>query len=584
MTFGRDREKPIIPRNRMIECSARIASDGTLLQFPDEQEIDRLSGQLSGLGVRAASVNLLNAYANPAAERDLARALSEACGGLPVTCSTDIWPEMREYERGTLAAINAYIHPPMVRYFDGLERRLRDIGIECSIFITASNGGTVSIDTARTTPVVTLFSGPAAGVLSAVDSIDTLDTRNIVSFDMGGTSSDISICEDGETPVSVSAMVGDYPIVMPVLDVAAIGAGGGSIASVDDGGWLKVGPRSAGSRPGPVCYGVGGTEPTLTDGLAVLGYFPSGSILDGSVPLNMDLAATALDGLGGRLGLQAEDRAAIAATQVLRVTTSNMAAEFQKQFARKGLDPRDFTLMAYGGCGPQTAVFLAEEVGIRSIVVPLEPGVFCARGALVADLRRDFVRTLRTPLRQSAGASKELIEAAGDLQKDAEDWLANDGATCSQHHTQFSAEVKYEGQAFTMRVICPVDLPFESLQAEITRGFHDQHKRVYGFDKTDADLFLVSLCATAIGNTPAIPTGSAQAEAQQDQTRRHRCWFGGWLESPVVARSSLAAGSVLKGPVIVEQSDTTIVIAPGWTAVTQPAGHLLMTMDGETAA
>ena len=423
--FHASKEEPLVPRHRIIEVGARLSANGTTTQLPDDIALKEIAAQLNTLDVDAAALVLINGYTNPSVEKELAQKISDKTNGLSITSAAAIWPEIREYERTLIACLNAYIQPLMQRYFEGLKTGLARDGVHAPILVTASNGGSLSIGSAQERPVETILSGPASGVMAAARLAATSGVRAIITFDMGGTSSDIAVAQDGSAALATKTDIGGLPLVLPVVDVSAIGAGGGSIVWVDDHGVLKVGPRSAGAMPGPISYGRGGTEPTVTDCYLTLGYIDPTGFLGGRMQLESAPAAAALAQIGNRIGFQDENAAAEAAQGSLAVTTAGMATELYKTLAARGLDPASFALVPFGGAGPTHANLLAEEVGIARIVVPPAAGTFCALGAAAADLRRDFVRSLRRELDEATAAT--LAETFEALAAEGNDWLNQEG-------------------------------------------------------------------------------------------------------------------------------------------------------------
>lgn len=363
------KEQPLIPRDRIVEIAARIAPDGTPNLVPDAAEIARVTAELKRLAPQAVALVTVNGYANPAAEAALARRLEVGLAGVTVSSASEIWPEIREYERTLVACLNAYIQPLMRTYLARLTQRLAGLGITAPVYITASNGGSLSIESAVARPVETILSGPASGVTASARLAGDAGITRIITFDMGGTSSDIAVSESGKPEFATRTDIGGLPLVLPVIDVGAIGAGGGSIVWIDDYGVLKVGPSSAGADPGPAAYGRGGTAPAVTDCYLVTGIVDPDQFLGGRMRLDRDAAAAALAPLGVRLGFPIEKAAAETARAALRVATSRMATELYKSLAQRGLDPAAFTLVPFGGAGPTHANLLAEEAGIGRIVV-----------------------------------------------------------------------------------------------------------------------------------------------------------------------------------------------------------------------
>lgn len=569
--FHASKEEPLVPRHRIIEIGARLLANGTTTQLPDDTALEAVAAQLNTLDVDAAALVLINGYTNPSVEKELAQKISEKTHGLSITSAAAIWPEIREYERTLIACLNAYIQPLMQRYFEGLKTGLAREGVHAPILVTASNGGSLSIGSAQERPVETILSGPASGVMAAARLAATSGVRAIITFDMGGTSSDIAVAQDGSAALATKTDIGGLPLVLPVVDVSAIGAGGGSIVWVDDHGVLKVGPRSAGAMPGPISYGRGGTEPTVTDCYLTLGYIDPGGFLGGRLQLESAPAAAALAQIGNRIGFQDENAAAEAAQGSLAVTTAGMATELYKTLAARGLDPASFALVPFGGAGPTHANLLAEEVGIARIVVPPAAGTFCALGAAAADLRRDFVRSLRRELDEATAAT--LAETFEALAAEGNDWLDQEGEQSTGRLFEKAADMRYVGQAYELRVaLNDVDADVHA----ISEAFHREHERIYGFRDSAAEVELGTARLAVIGVTPDLaaqefPTGDGKPGIKGKRRLFHK---GAWLDADIYDRHSFRADDRVCGPAIIEQEDTTTILLPGWIANCDKAGNL----------
>ncbi|MFC4009323.1 hydantoinase/oxoprolinase family protein [Nonomuraea purpurea] len=662
------KEEPLVPRNLIVEIPARLGPRGEPAAVPDAAELDRVAERLRATRADAAAVVVLHGYTDPDFEEGVAASLRERLPGLPVTASATVWPEVREYERALVACMNAYIQPLMRDYFTRLERRVRGLEVAAPIFISASNGGSMSLRSAAERPIETVLSGPAAGVAAAarlarhlgdVKSAGNVEgvggTGGIVTFDMGGTSSDIAVTVGGSPELATHTTVGGLPLIVPVVAVNAIGAGGGSVVWVDGQGVLKVGPGSAGADPGPVAYGRGGDRPTVTDCYLVTGLIDPATFLGGRMPLDADAAAKALNGLlPGGDGQSAPDTAvagtastaaaagalrvttaagtaATAAAGALRVATAGMATELQKIMAQRGLDPRGFTLVPFGGAGPTHAAMLAEEVGISHIVVPPTAATFCALGAAGADLRRDFARSLRRTL--DPDSAERLTGVLAELSAQAHDWLAEQGdsltgqprdpltgprnpqteqphnpltrphdpqteqprnpltrphdsqtgqprdALVEQHgdgpvaRLSAAADMRYSGQAYELRVpLDPSGLDVES----IAEAFHAEHERLYGFRDQHAPIELGTARLGVVGpvaELPPVPVPRGTG-APLHSGRRPVLLAGAWHDAAVHQRPSLGVGDAFDGPAIVEQDDTTVVVPPGWSGDVDGAGNL----------
>ncbi|SEH02110.1 N-methylhydantoinase A [Nonomuraea solani] len=569
------KEEPLVPRNRIVEIPARLGPGGDPVTEPDADALDRVAARLAAIGADAAAVVVLHGYTRPAFEEGIAASLRERLPGLPVTASATVWPEVREYERALVACLNAYIQPLMDDYFRRLEQRVRALGVSAPIFISASNGGSMSLRSAAERPIETVLSGPAAGVAAASRLAREADLTGIVTFDMGGTSSDIAVTVGGTPELATHTTVGGLPLILPVVAVNAIGAGGGSVVWADGHGVLKVGPASAGADPGPVAYGRGGDRPTITDCYLVTGLIDPATFLGGRMRLDPGASGKALSEitLSNGPGGGAEEVAAGA----LRVATAGMATELQKIMAQRGLDPRRFTLVPFGGAGPTHAAILAEEVGVAHIVVPPTAATFCALGAAGADLRRDFARSLRRTL-DAAGAAR-LADVLAELSDQAREWLADQHATGPQTRLRLSAaaDMRYAGQAYELRVPLPGggENPFGD-RAAVAEAFHAEHERLYGFRDQHAPIELGTARLDVVSPVADLPSATVPPGTGEPRPagRRRVLLAGAWHDAAVHHRAELGVGDAFAGPAIVEQDDTTVVVPPGWSGDVDRAGNL----------
>ena len=561
------REAPLVRRTEMFEIDARMRSDGSIDTEPSAEALAALGAQLAAAKVDAVAVMLLNSYRDAALEHRVAAALRPHLGSVPVTCSADLWPEVREYERALVAGLNAYIAPMMDAYFTRLSARAAALGVVGPIYITANNGGTLSLETARARPIDTVLSGPASGVVASCRVGGAAGQDKLITLDMGGTSADISIVGAGTPEFTTATFVGDFPLMMPVVNVAAIGAGGGSVLWVDDQGVLKVGPRSAGADPGPVAYGRGGTEPTVTDAYLALGILDPTKFLGGRMTLDGAAASAALTALGARIGLDGPATAEAA----LRVASAKMAAELIKLLATAGADPRDHALVAFGGAGPTHATLLAEEAGLNRVLVPTAPGNFCALGATLADVRRDYVRTARHLVGAGAPGWPAIAAALSELTAQARAWVADEGALIGAHDLAIILRARYPEQAYELDVAVPA----EGLDGDVAaQKFHEAHQRLYGFSEAASPVQITTVRLSVIGRVPpvALPDAAATTPVPTGMRAvRHR---GGTVAATVFSRATLGAGARLQGPAIIEQQDTTTWLAPGWTATVDRIGTL----------
>jgi N-methylhydantoinase A len=569
--FHASKESPLVPRDHVVEIAARLNRHGEPTQSPDDAELAEAASALRALAPDAVALMLINGYANPRFEGALAERLSTALEGVPVSSASVIWPEIREFERTLVACMNAGIQPLMQGYFDRLQDRLARDGVTAPIFVTGSNGGSLSVATARLRPVETLLSGPASGVMAASRLAGEAGLARIISFDMGGTSSDIAVSTDGEPEFATRTEIGGLPLVLPVVAVSAIGAGGGSVLRVDAQGMLKVGPQSAGADPGPVAYGRGGTRATVTDCYLVTGLIDPDRFLGGRLRLDHVAAERALAEIAAQLGLTGPDAAAQAAWGALRVATSGMVTELFKTMASRGLNPAEFALLPFGGAGPTHANLLAEEAEILRILVPGPAATFCALGAVAADLRRDFVRSLRRRLNPSSAA--ELAALFSSLNDEARLWLAGEGDLARSVEFQYAVDMRYSGQAYELRV----GLPHGAAgPADIAEAFHAAHERLYGFRDLQAPVELSTARLAIIGRVaPVALPRLARAIGSPVPGGRRRVFLGdGWIDAAVFDRAGLGAGHRIMGPAIIEQDDTTTPVLPGWAAHVDDHGNL----------
>lgn len=563
------KEEPLVPRDRIVEIPARLGPDGRPVRTPDDRELARVAEELAATGAEAAAVLVLHGHTDPAFEARLTERLGALLPGLPLTSSAAIWPEVREFERALVACLNVYIQPLMRRYFDRLEALLDGLGVTAPVYIAASNGGSLSLRSAAERPIETVLSGPAAGVTAATRLGRAAGIHRIVTFDMGGTSSDIAVAVDGEPEFATHTTIGGLPLILPVVAVSAIGAGGGSVVRADEHGVLKVGPDSAGADPGPVAYGRGGTRPTVTDCYLHTGVIDPATFLGGRMDLDAPAAARALGRVAEGLGFDSGDQAADGA---LRVATAGMAVELQKTLAGRGLDPAEFTLVPFGGAGPTHAAVLAEEVGIREVVVPPTAATFCALGAVGADLRRDFARSLRRDLDDTSVAALSDILAA--LESQARGWLSEQGPATGTAQLTLAVDMSYTGQAYELRVALASPLT----PAGLTEAFHLEHERLYGFRDATAAIRIgtarLAISAAGPDLTPAALPDTANAAPPGPAYHRTVLLSGRRVTAEVHKRDALHAGHTLTGPAVVEQDDTTVLVPPGWSATVDPLGNL----------
>ena len=575
--FTLRKEEPLVPRNLVFEIGARVRADGKVVERPSDADLDRLASDLDAAGVEAITVLLLNSYAFPETERELAEALRHRLPGVPITESAAIWPEQREFERGLVAIMNAYVQPLMSAYLARLEERVAETGVKAPIYITASNGGTLSIDTARERPIDTVLSGPASGLVAATRVARTLGRTGIITVDLGGTSCDLALNQGEEPEYATSTRVGDYPLVVPVVNVRAIGAGGGSVLWVDPQGVLKVGPESAGADPGPACYGRGGTRATLTDCYLLVGLIHPEHFLGGRMRLDREAAREPLDAIAERIGYEGADRAVRAADAALRVASAMMANELSKGLARRGAAPGEFALMAFGGAGPTHANLLAEEAGLDTVVVPPGPATFCALGAILADVKRDYVRSRRLRFADGPAVAAELASIFRALEEGASSWIRREGDILGEVVFEASLDMRYAGQAFDLQVPVPEGLRTEPDLDAITELFHLEHERIYSFRDPESSVEVSTERVRITGRIPPLelPPTPERGPAEPIDTRTVYV-AGRCLDVPVHARRELGRDADIPGPAIIEQEDCTVWVLPGWNAAVHRTGSLLI--------
>jgi N-methylhydantoinase A len=555
-----------VPASRVLEVTERIGRGGAVLEPLDEASVAAAAEQLRRLDVQAVAVCLLHAFANPAHERRVAEMLREALPGMAVTTSTDVLPVVREYERTLATVLNATVMPGVATYVHRLESRLADAGIGAPLLLMQSNGGVAGAGTIRRAPALTALSGPAAGVVGARDVAAACGIADLITVDIGGTSADICLIKNGQIGLTAHGKVGDWPLPMPMVDMVTIGAGGGSLARVT-AGTLTVGPASAGAIPGPACYSRGGTEATVTDAHVVLGHLPT-RLLGGKMTLDAAAATTAVDtGVAAPLGLPLHD----AARGILAIADNNMVGAIRVVSVERGHDPRDFTLVPFGGAGPLHGCALAALLGIRRVLIPLAPGVLCAEGLLAADLKAGFSRTLPKAGPIDGDAAAAVFD---DLAREAAQWFTDERVAPEDQSQSRVALMRYHGQGSELAV------PWTGGKAEMEAAFAAAHATLYGFTLEEV-VELVTVRVEAVGRLPApsrpdLPPGKGIVPT--GEWRVH--FVDGTRDVPLLDRDQFGAGDRFTGPAIVTQLDATTIIPPGWDGEVHPSGALLLTAVG----
>ncbi len=575
------RPAPLAPRRRRIEIAERIAADGQVLVPMDEAAVVAAAEGFAAEGVTSVAICFLNAWRDAGHEKAAKAAIRRVMPDVYLSVSSEVLPEFREFDRFSTTVVNAFVGPRMAHYLDRLLARVRDTGITAEPYTVHSNGGLMSVATAAATPVRTCLSGPAAGVIGAAVVAAQAGFPDIVTFDAGGTSTDVSVVAGGQSTTTSARDVAGYPVKVPSIGIDVIGAGGGSIAHIDSGGALKVGPRSAGADPGPAAYGRGGTEPTLTDANIVLGRLDQTALLRGTMPIDAEAARRAVrEKVAEPLGLTLEQ----AALGIIRIAVANMGRAIRGVTTERGYAPEHFCLFAFGGAGPIHATEVARECSIPTVLVPREPGTMCARGILLADIALDFVRSEIRPLDDTAWTRAQALFA--EMAAEAEAWLAGEGVVPERRATIRAVELRYEGQNFEVRVPLGHELPD---LATVLTSFAVEHARTNGYDIPGRGVELVNCRLTAVGHVPRgmpePPPSGGSTEAARIGTRQ--VYFDprlGWQETPVYAREGLPIGGVLRGPAVIEEMSATSLVFPGQTATLDADGNIILRQADDAAA
>ncbi|MDH3233042.1 MAG: hydantoinase/oxoprolinase family protein [Alphaproteobacteria bacterium] len=573
---------PLVPRRLRFEVRERLGPDGAVLVPLDEASVERAIERIAAAGVDAVAVCLIHSYANPDHETRIARMLRGALGaGVFVTCSSDILPVIREYERTSTTVINAYLGPALSAYFASLATHLEAMKIEAPIQVMKSDGGLMSVAAAARKPAYIVESGPAAGVIGAARL--ERGENDLISLDMGGTTAKASIIEGGAVArtgdyevgsgINLSSklvMGGGYALKLPVIDLSEIGAGGGSLVSIDAGGLMRVGPESAGADPGPVAYGRGGTQPTFTDAVVALGYLNPAHLVGGGLALDADAARAALDNAVAQpLGKDSLD----AAHGVFEVACATMVRAVKAVSTYRGRDPRDFALFAFGGNGPVVGAAIASLLEMRRVLVPLNPGVFSAAGLLASDTEHEIARAFFRRL--DALSPNELEAAFAELERELAAVMASEGHGTGDFMAERHADLRYAGQAHELTV--RLDGAISGDLGAIARAFGDEHERTYGHQAEAEEVECVAI--RAVGRVPAeLPNGLKPSLAKAPAAGTRRAFFGaeaGHIETPVLGRGDLDGGAI-EGPAIIEEYDATCVVPPGWTVRLSEGGALCL--------
>ena len=572
-----DKPELLIRRQLRKEINERVTSDGAVLQTPTEEEIKRVLLDLKSKGVESIAVCFLFSFLNPDNEKIVEKCIKEVWPDVYYSVSSTILPEFREFERLSTTVINSYLGPRMKMYIHNLRQRIKDVGVTVEPYITQSNGGVMSISSTIQTPVQTALSGPSAGVMGAIYVAHAAGFDDIITYDMGGTSTDVSLVKDGIAEYTTKRKVCGLPSGVPMIDVHAVGAGGGSIAQIDNAGALKVGPESAGANPGPAAYGLGNSNPVVTDANIVLGRINPEYVLGGRLKINSELSKDAVKKkIAEPMGIST----AQAALGIVKVVNSNMARAIRVITVEKGHNPSDFTLVAYGGAGPLHAVNLAQEMGIRNVLIPPAPGTLCALGLLTAHIKKSY---LKTPISLFEEATPEYINAIMDgLKAEGNAWLKSEKVMSDHRKFHGIAEMRYVGQNYELQVEMPTGgITIESLQL-MKQEFFKVHEMNYGYYNADAPIQFVNFRCEAIGVVQK-PNLTELTDEMVDPSVAEICrrlvYFEESdlpIECPVYDRAKFGKTERVNGPCIVEQMDSTTVIPPNTYFSVDKYGNLLV--------
>ena len=570
--------RTLVSRDLRLEVVERLRSDGTVETPINADDVEATVRTLQNDGIEAIAICFLYSFLNNAHEALAGEVTKRALAGTFVSLSHEVAPEFREFERLSTTVVNAFLGPTTQRYIDRLGDRMKDAGLPVSPHLTQSNGGVIGMETAEKFPVRTLLSGPSTGVVAAQAIAEVAGYDNIITFDVGGTSSDVALLENRICKRAGDAEVHGYPIKAPMLDIHTVGAGGGSIALVDSGGLLKVGPESAGADPGPVCYGKGGVAPTVTDANVVLQTLNPIEILGGRMKIRQDLARQAIGELATKLGLEVVETA----QGILSVATANMAKAIRVISVQRGHDPKDYALLAYGGGGPLHAARLARELGMFTVIVPATPGTLCAMGLLLTDLKCDFAQSHGVLLVPST--LDDLERGFVALSQQAQRWFENEGIEAERRILVRTADLRYVGQNYELQVAFPSAPITESSFKKLRQNFENAHKQRFGFIVEDEAIEVVTQRIEAVGivRKAELKPETTQTSSPPEFANTRQVWMpeaGGTVDCPVYQRSDLMYGQTLAGPSIIEQMDTTTLVLPGMTARVDAYLNLVLETD-----
>src|SRR5262245_35446349 len=572
----RDIPPPLVPRTRRFEVDERVTAGGNVIVPLADQEVARIVDAVATTDPEAFAVCLLFSYLRPEHERRLGAALKDRFPDKAISLSSEVQPEFREYARFSTTVLNAFLQPVMSRYIESLAGGIGAAFGGARLTISHSDGGLMSGALAHRFPVRTALSGPAAGVTGAFEIARRVQRPNAITFDMGGTSTDVALIKDSVVAHSYGSVIGGFPVRLPMVDVVTVGAGGGSIAWFDRDDLMKVGPLSAAADPGPACYGRGGSQATVTDANLVLQRLSPRGLLGGRMQLDNEAARHAVDLVAMRLSLGTEHTA----LGIIEIVVANMVRAIRSISIERGHDPRDFVLLAFGGGGPLHARQVATELGIREILVPPYPGILCAEGLMASGLTESFVQTIHEPLCRHGIAT--VMACVAELRATARRWFEAEAIAAAQQRCRVSLDLAYERQSFELSIALTGEVELERIEipadTEVHRRFLAAHERAYGYSSAEDPVLIVNCRLKAIGLRPRPPVheNRSQGKGGARPTGRREVWFdrAAPQPTPIYLRDDLPLGARLAGPAVVEQFDSTVLVFPGDEAMVDHGGNL----------
>ena len=566
------RPEPLVTREKVFGIRERILSNGDVDIPVDEKSVRDAISKVKRLGGEAIVISLLHSYRNPDHEKWIAEIIRLEAPDISVILASDIWPVIREYERTVTATVSGYVQPKVEFYLSSLQSALKASGVQAEPMITKSNGGVMTAERGKTDCAQMLLSGTASGVMGAASIAKQIKSPMCMSLDIGGTSADVAIIVDGNPQFGAGEMIGEFPVYIPSVSVTSIGEGGGSVAWVDDQGVLKVGPESAGSTPGPACYSRGGTKPTITDALVLLGFLGNAALGYSAVDIQIERSKEAIDPLADALSMTTK----AAAESIIRIAVSGMYLEISKLVSRQGIDPRDLSLIAFGGAGPMLACWLAEELSMKNVVVPLVPGVLSAFGGLVADIKNDFIKTIYLDL--SPGNIGDIQQGFGELAREAMRWIREDQGFEGAVTMKPSADLRYRGQSYEIDTQLEAQWIEEGDINKIANAFHVAHEKIYEHSDKEAEIQVINLRMVIIGEPkkPEFKPFDKKLSAVQPIKEIGVFENGNTNQGKIYKRSEMRAGDKILGPAVIIQDDCTTCVPTGFDVLVDGYGNLII--------